>query len=224
MSYTSATTVFLVLMTTMMLSQCQASYTFKVAPRQEECFVVTPLTHSTIHGNFELLDDELSARPLSILVTDSTDSTTKFRSRRGQRDGKFKVDAEPKEKVYICIQNGTFGTDRKKKKEREGRAKNDDLTRTVGLQLSVEERDVHSELHQTHSTILTKAVSLAREISRLQNHNEFMRTREAKHREVVEVTFSKLMRWTIAQCAGVVLLAVSQVMYLKRFLERRRYM
>lgn len=196
----------------------------KVAPRDEECYFIAPLTHSTIYGSFEMLDDDLSAKPLSILVTDVEDSKTKHRSRRGAREGSFKVEAEPREKIYVCVQNGIVGSGNNKKQEREGRSKSDDLPRTVGLDINVEERDVHDELHKSHSNILSKAVSLTRELSRLRNHHEYMRAREAKHREVVEVTFSKLMGWALAQCAGVVVMAVGQVMYLRRFLERRRYM
>jgi hypothetical protein len=215
------------LQTTVLLltaSLCMASYVVKVEPRAEECYFIAPLTHSTIYGNFEMLDDKLSATPLSILVTDVEDNKTKHRSRRGAREGSFKIEAEPHEKIYVCVQNGLVTSGDNKKKEREGRSKSDDLPRTVGLDLSVEERDVHDELHQAHSIILSKAVSLTRELARLKNHHEYMGTREAKHREVVEVTFSKLMGWAFAQCAGVIVMAVGQVLYLRRFLERRRFM
>mmetsp|Transcript_24444 Transcript_24444/g.59853 ORF Transcript_24444/g.59853 Transcript_24444/m.59853 type:complete len:229 (+) Transcript_24444:207-893(+) len=199
--------------------QCEASYVVKVEPYDEQCFYVAPLTHSMIYGDFEMLEDGLSPKPLSVLITDVHDSRTLYRSRTAVRSGSFKVEANPREKIYICIQNGLVVSGHKAK----GKTKSDGLPRTVGLDFSVEERDLHDEIHQTHSKILSKAVMLSRELTKLQNHHEYMRAREAKHRETVEYTFSKLLAWALAQASGVILIAVGQIVYLKRFLERRRY-
>jgi len=205
------------------IQECEASYIVKVQPYDEQCYLVSPSTHSTIYGDFEMLDDDLSANPLSVLVTDVHYSRTLFRSRTYARKGSFKIDADPREKIYICIQNGLI-TAGDKTVQRQGRKKSDGMPRTVGLDFSVVERDIHDEIHKSHSKILSKAVMLSRELTRLQNHHEYMRAREAKHRDVVEYTFSKLLGWALVQASGVIIIAVGQIFYLRRFLERRRYM
>ncbi|CAJ1938872.1 unnamed protein product [Cylindrotheca closterium] len=207
----------------LLIQQCEASYVVKVEPYDEQCFYIAPSTHSTIYGDFEMLEDGLSPKPISVLVTDAQDSRTLYRSRTNVRKGSFKVEANPREKIYICVQNGLVAAGNKNI-QRKGKTKSDGLPRLVGLDISVEERDLHDEIHQTHSKILSKAVMLSKELTKLKNHHEYMRAREAKHRETVEHTFSKLLGWALAQASGVILIAVGQILYLKRFLERRRYM
>lgn len=203
--------------------ECEASYVVKVEPYDEHCFYVFPSTHSTIYGDFEMLEDGLSPKPLSVMVTDVHDSRTLYRSRTAARSGSFKVDANPREKIYICIQNGLITTGNKNV-QRKGKTKSDGLPRTVGFSFSVQERDLHDEIHQAHSKVLSKAVMLSKELTKLQNHHEYMRAREAKHRDVVEYTFSKLLAWALVQASGVIVIAVGQIFYLRRFLEKRRYM
>lgn len=204
-----------------MNQECEASYLVKVEPYDEQCFYIAPSTHSMIYGDFEMLEDGLSPKPLSVLVTDAHDSRTLYRSRTAVRSGSFKVEANPREKIYICVQNGLVYAGNKSV-QRKGKTKSDGLPRTVGLDFSVEERDLHDEIHQAHSKILSKSVMLSKELTKLKNHHDYMRAREAKHRETVEYTFSKLLGWALLQASGVVLIAVGQVLYLKRFLERRR--
>jgi hypothetical protein len=203
---------------------CRASYLITIKPKEEECFYVTPIVDSTIFGNFEVLDDKLSAQPLSLIVTDVALSKMKHRSRRGARDGTFKVSVDAKEKTYICIQNGLVTGDGGMTRESVGRSKSDNLPRTVGIDITVEAQNVHNELHENNANLLARSLDLTRELGRLRNHHEYSQAREAIHREVVETTFSKLMAWAIAQSAGVVVIAVGQIMFLRRFLERRRYM
>ena len=203
----------------------QAAYITSVAPKDEECFYIpAPLDNTrggTLHGNFDLLDDGVSPDPLSVVVLDIQDENVLFRSRRRAREGIFKINLKPEQWVNLCIQNGivTAGRGRKTTSER----KHDGLDRTVGFEYSVEPKDENQELI-TQSDRITKASrDLAREIRNLYNHHTYMRTREAKHREVVEQTFSQLMVWIILEVCAVILIAAGQIMYFRRFLERRRY-
>ena len=58
----------------------------------------------------------------------------------------------------------------------------------------------------------------------LQARQDYMRTREAVHREVTEETFSELLTWTILEAVALVFVSFGQVLYFRRFLEKRRYM
>lgn len=82
--------------------------------------------------------------------------------------------------------------------------KHDGLDRTVGFQFSVEPNNEAKELLSQNERIIQATQDLTREITNLKNHHEFMRTREAKHREVVEQTFSQLMFWMILEAFTVV--------------------
>lgn len=218
---------------------CQGAYIVTVDPRDEECLGIRGSRNkkSTLYGDWEQIED-VTARPLRVSVTtDSDDYKYLHQSRKGQKYGTFSVDLEPKQKVFVCIQNGiatkssnsnnhnddNAHTNKADKKDRSAAGRGDDLTRSVGFDIQVEEKSIHEELEESYSGILNQATSLSRELSRLRNHQEYMRSREAKHREVVEQTFSKLLGYVLAQCSGVIFLAVAQVMYLRRFLERRRY-
>lgn len=56
------------------------------------------------------------------------------------------------------------------------------------------------------------------------DHYDFLRTREANHRELIEAIFSRLWKWTLIEAALVVFMAFLQVMYFKKFFEQRRYL
>ena len=212
---------------------CQAAYVFKVDPSDEECFSVASVKGGVIYGDWEMLDYDLSPNPLSIVITNAEATKRKHKSRRGVREGSFKVEVDTKELVYICIENGiVISNSNGDEQENNGGTKykgqnpkyqSDDLPRTVGLDFIVEEKDFNAELHQDYSGILTMATGLTRELGKLRSHHEYMRSREAKHRDIVERTYTKLLLWVFLQCAGVLGMAVAQVMYLRRFLERRRY-
>lgn len=212
---------------------CQAAYVFKVDANDEQCVSVASVKGGTIYGDWEMLDDDLSPNPLSIVITNQQLTKRKHKSRRGAREGSFKVQVDPKELVYICIENGIVisnndGDEQEKNggtkyKGQNPKYRSDDLPRTVGLDFSVEEKDFNAELHQDYSGILSMATGLTRELGKLRSHHEYMRSREAKHRDIVERTYTKLLLWVFLQCAGVLGMAVAQVMYLRRFLERRRY-
>lgn len=56
------------------------------------------------------------------------------------------------------------------------------------------------------------------------DHYDFLRTREANHRELIEAIFSRLWKWTLIEAVLVVFMAFLQVMYFKKFFEQRRYL
>jgi hypothetical protein len=184
-----------------------------IPAKDEECyFIMSPPGSgrgSTLYGNFDLLDDGVSPDPFSVVVLDHKEEHVLFRSRRRAKEGIFQINLKANQKVNLCVQNGivTAGRGRKSPTERH----HDGLDRTVGFQFSVEPKNEAQELLSTNDRIIQSSNDLTREITNLKNHHEFMRTREAKHREVVEQTFSHLMFWMILEGVTVVLIAAAQV-------------
>lgn len=225
--------LWLLLIASTGISYCNAAYIVNVPAKDEECFFVTsPKLAGTFYGNYELIDDgsgdaadyspslPRSADAVSLAILDAKTSRILYRSRRGSNEGNFKIEATPGQKLSLCVQNGIFHAGRRKPGQTR---EHDGKERTVGLQFSFEEKNPHLELHSQNGKLVSASRNLIRELSRLRDHYGYMKAREAKHRETVEGTFSKLMNWTLLQGTVVVLVAVGQIMYFRRFLEQRRY-
>lgn len=58
----------------------------------------------------------------------------------------------------------------------------------------------------------------------LLDHYDFLRMREANHRELIEAIFSRLWKWTLIEAFLVIFMAFLQVVYLRKFFEQRRYL
>eukprot|EP00934_Nitzschia_sp_Nitz4_P004129 Nitzschia sp. Nitz4//scaffold6_size259037//173770//174444//NITZ4_001094-RA/size259037-processed-gene-0.83-mRNA-1//-1//CDS//3329556953//4119//frame0 len=200
----------------------QAAYIVSIPPHDEECyFVAPPRKTGTLFGNYEMLDDELSPKAFTVMVYDpAKKNRVLHRSVTGKREGSFKIKLLEGQKVNVCLQNGLRTTGRGKKAETKG---HDGEPRTAGLKVSFEEQNELEELHNQNSKVSDAAVGLAKELEKLQDHHQYMKTREAIHRETVEGTFSRLMSWTLLEGFTVVTVAVGQILYFRRFLERRRY-
>lgn len=58
----------------------------------------------------------------------------------------------------------------------------------------------------------------------LQDHYDFLRTRESINEALTDAIMNKVMGWTIAEACLVIFMAVAQVMYWRKFFEQRRYL
>lgn len=167
-----------------------------------------------------MLDDSKSAKPLSVVIFDSAKNRILYRSISGAREGNFKVKLSLGQRVNVCVQNGLKSISKRKTPISKS---HDDLERVVGLKFSFEKQNDLVELHNQNAKVVSAALSLNRELGKLQDHHGYMKVREAVHRETVEHTFSRLLGWTLLEGGTVVAVAVGQIMYFRRFLEQRRY-
>jgi hypothetical protein len=208
-------------------SVAQAAIIATVPPHEEECFIVRAREHSLLTGNWDMLDDELSTEPLHIMIIQPSNGVIYYKSPLDASEGTFSVKLDPRQKLAVCVQNG-LGRRRnprsKAKPSYADKAGHDGLPRTVGLVINVDVRDVTLELKDTSTKLVGSATDLARRLKDLINHHTYMRSREAKHRELVETTFSHLLLYTCLEAALVIVMALGQIMYVRRFLERKRYM
>lgn len=202
----------------------QSSYIISIPPKDEECFLINSpgAVGGTIFGNFDHLDDNLSAEPLSIVIIDNNEEHVLFRSRRRATEGIFRVKLNPDQQVDLCLQNGIVTAGRGKKTPT-GRA-HDGLARVVGFDFSVEEKNEKKEAHSQNDRNIDAAKELTRQMNNLMNHHGYMRVREMQHREVVESTFTQLMWWLILEALCLLAIAAGQILYFRNFLERRRYL
>lgn len=201
-----------------------AAYVATVPAHDEACFnILSPgAAGGTLHGNFDLLNDELSPEPVSVVILDTKEEHVLFRSRRRASEGIFRITLKPEQKVSLCLQNGlvTAGRGRKSKSART----HDGEDRVIGFEYAVEPKNENKEVHSQNEKNRKAAGELHRGLLNLINHHQYMRVREGSHREVVEATFGQLMWWVVLQGIVVIAIAAVQILYFRHFLERRRYL
>ena len=96
----------------------------------------------------------------------------------------------------------------------------DEFDRTVGLEIRVSPLPLEDAPSQQ---LLSQAEAIQQRLWDLENHYDYMRTREAVHRATTEETFSLVVRWSILEFVVLVGIAVTQVIVLRLFFERKRY-
>lgn len=203
------------------LTVVHASYVVTIPAKDEQCYLIGGAS-GTLSGNFDHLDDDISSEPLTVVIVDDKEQHVLFRSRRRASEGMFRVNLKNDQKVNLCLQNGIVTAGRGKKSPT-ARA-HDGLERTVGFEYTFDVKDEKKEIHSQNEKNVNVATELTTQLNNLMTHHQYMKIREAKHREVVETTFSQLMWWVLLEGIFVVVIAAGQVMYFQRFLERRRYL
>lgn len=56
------------------------------------------------------------------------------------------------------------------------------------------------------------------------DHQEYMRERENHHTDLASATFHRVVQWTVLEAIVLILIASGQVIYLRRFFEKTRYL
>lgn len=181
-------------------------------------------------GNYELLegDESVSADPLLVYIIDEKQTEKLlYKSKPGEASGGFQVPIHPGGRGYwMCVQNSSHGPDAPPDLDEEEHP--DFKTRFVGFSYRIVDIVLDKPaplLIDEYSTIewMQKSSDVENELRAMMNHQEYMRVRESQHRHVVEQTFSSLLFWSLAEALTVIFGAVGQVMYFRRFLEKKRY-
>lgn len=63
--------------------------------------------------------------------------------------------------------------------------------------------------------------SLTQRLKDMKHHFNYMRTREQHHRSITEQTFTDILLWSLAQAAVVAVVALGQIFFFRRYLERK---
>lgn len=175
---------------------------------EEECYMTRIPFHSTLRGSYNVLEGHLSFEQVAVILTDEAGKVL-YRSRYGKDHGSFEISQVETKRFQICVQNAV----------KVKRRKFDDQNRHVGLTIDV---DLPSAEHFDDKTkdLMTYSQKVYSAVSDMRGHFEFRKFRETKHRQIVEDIFSDLLLWTIAQASFVVILAVAQILYLKRSVSK----
>jgi emp24/gp25L/p24 family/GOLD len=89
---------------------------------------------------------------------------------------------------------------------------------------STEEEEEAEDVHaQMTSSWQTQAILLEDVMTHLKDHQEYMRAREMNHRNMAEKTFTETLTYTLMEVTALCMIAMAQVLYIRRYLEKKRY-
>ena len=212
-----------------------AGLTVDIAPGQRDCFVLEVDEGVPCSGNFELIEPNDDVGPLAVEVygpaagaqPGDTKPPTPIYESRGEVEGTFAFDALQGGEVSLCLSNGIAG-------EAAGSAGPDGVARTVGFALRAAPlveggealgADGKAELAtEEHVTALAALVTEFSEgVATMVDHQSYMRQREEHHRDMTESTNAKVLWWTIGESTVLLILALWQIVYIRKFFEVKRY-
>ena len=244
----------IILVAASLLTPAAATYSVVVDDGSEECFWTrTPREGGRyiVSGNYDLLDDGVSSRPLSVTLYNQKMKSV-YQSRFGRSEDTFSVVSTAGERFMLCIKNG-FGLHKGRLARSDGEMDDDDeigaggrdgLDRAVGWALRVRSADAHarwmrekdgvaedgastkekSESEKKAESLLELGGDLIDALENMADHQAYLREREAAHRALAEETFSAVFFWTIIEALVLLTVAGGQILYLRRFIEKRRYL
>jgi hypothetical protein len=203
-----------------------------IAPYEEECFLIR--THNwkksevrLLQGHYQILSDPADRTPdtVHMFVMDDND-TVFFQSQQGKINDAYQIAVGPNQKYWLCVQNDSFHHygDIQMSQDKHP----DDKDRQVGFgyriqtmaQKAADVTDLNTHLLQWGQISNDMMVAT----QHLKEHFEYMRVRESDHRATVEKTFSDIFMSAVAEAIMVLVVAVGQVFYFRRFLETKRYL
>ena len=213
--------VLLQLLTLLLVLQVQYVSAFhmilEIPAGEEECYLTRIPFHSNLHGSYNIMtpttnnkDKQLNVEQVAIIVTDEVGKVL-FRSPYGKDHGSFEINMVETKRFQICVQNAM--------KIKRRSSKFDDMSRHVGLSVHVDPPSVEHFDNRTQE-LVSYSSKVYSAVSDLTGHYEFRKFRETKHRHIVETIFTDLLFWCLAQISFVVLLAIVQVWYLKRTVNK----
>lgn len=197
----------------------------------------------------DLLDDGTSARPLSVVLYNNKMKPV-YQSRFGRSEDTFSVASTAGERFQLCIKNGYGRAQGVSRMARSEGMDDDDgaqstardgLDRRVGWALRVRSAEAYaqwmkearsndnsekekSESEKKAEGLLELGNELIESLETMADHQAYLREREAAHRVMAESTFGLVLLWTVAEAIVLMVVAGGQIFYLRRFVEKRRYL
>ena len=202
-----------------------ATYILEIPSGDEECLVIRipGNTASVLTGDFEWVDD-ISPQP-GFVILQNEDFESLYESPDGSPGGEFSVVG--KGTFHLCLSNGIFGGD--DLVAFEGYV--DEVTRHVAVNYRV--RPQMDEMNgsgeqgaddEKTAHLLKLSGEVLDGIDFLLDHQTNWRAREAEHFKLAKSTYRRVMKWTLAEAGILVVVSAAQVMYLRKFFERKRYL
>lgn len=187
-----------------------------------------------------MLDDDLSLNPVTSTLFDDLYEVL-WHSDQAANDGSFITRGTGR--YHLCFGNGSGGYKTNEDRERErlkveghhidddnfdyqnydGKPRNIAFNVRVRAEMKSEEGD-GSTANGSSNRVLTMASRLKDKLDLLMDHQEYIKSREEQHRDIMEKTYSLLMKWTILEAFVLICVATSQVIYFRKFFETKRYL
>jgi len=197
-----------------------AELSMELSPYEEACFVLR--THDKtrlLTGNYEMLNPNLSPDPLLVYIMEN--DKVVWHSKPGHSFDTFHAKCQKDKKYWLCIQNSSHGPLSEGQEPRHP----DEETRKVGFnyRMHAEPKAVAAEWDSDKSEEwMDISMEIADDLSDMEDHIGYNKRREADHRSLVEKTFSDVLLWTLMEAAMVVLSALGQVLFYRRYLEKKQ--
>uniref|UniRef100_A0A7S3L531 GOLD domain-containing protein n=1 Tax=Amphora coffeiformis TaxID=265554 RepID=A0A7S3L531_9STRA len=205
---------------------CNASMVVSVAYGKKECYRirVPDKTPSIISGNFDLLDDEVDGSFITAWITKIAGyrgvGRTVWHSEEEEHEEDFSINVDPVGVYELCFE---LQTDPNNDEYAEAYA--------VGFNLRLdpaEERALDETEQGPDTKKAMEIIDSARQVEttwhNLVDHYIYLRNREALAVELSQKIQDRVMGWTVFEAALVIVMAVGQVLYWKKFFETRRYL
>jgi len=212
----------LLLVTFSSFKAVDASYAISIDPGSEECYIfLTPSdvgSTSTISGSFEVLHDDVDSYELAVKIANLDTHESMHEVPSGTQEGDFKLEhLKASSKFSICFQNQASPDDDENDFDVGFNVRFHEPVRTLDDGESGPDGERASQL-------IEKASEVHQDWEILQDHFEFLRNREGIHYSMNDEIMTRLTRWTEIEALLVIIMAVGQVMYWKKFFEKRRYL
>jgi len=205
----------------LLIPRANANFLIKLKSGEEECFVirVPGKTPAYISGDFEWIDD-LPADPTFVILQDGEFEPV-YESPDGAEEGYFSHLGVGT--FHLCLSNGIFGGDDMVVGNADGQ------TRQVAFNFRV--REQAKEMSNSNkegaddektTNIMKLSGDVLDAIEFLADHQSSWRAREANQKKLAKSTYRNVALWTLIEAFILVVISGSQVLYFRKFFERKR--
>lgn len=182
------------------------------------CLLPCLLNPFFVRGSFEILHDDVDSYELAVRVVNLDTGEAIHDIPSGTQEGDFTIrDIKAASKYSICFQNNESTDDEENEFDLGFNVRFHNEARTL------EEGELGPDGERA-SKLAEKAAAIHEDWYTLQDHFEYLRNREGIHYGMNNEIMTRLSRWTYIEALLVIGMAVGQVMYWKKFFEKRRYL
>ena len=161
------------------------------------------------------MDDDTEAEYFAMSVLNDVTEETLYTAPPEDTEGTFSFDNLPLgTKLLICFKNRYSDSE-------------DDFSVGFNVRVTTPQRSLDSGEFgpdgKRASQLVKRASTILEDWAVLRDHFDFLRNREAVHKEKSDSIIYRLERWTLTEAFIVIGMAFFQVMYWKKFFEKKRY-
>lgn len=165
-----------------------------------------------------MLHDDVDTYELGVSVINLDTGERMHEVPTGTQEGDFKLEhIKASSRFSVCFQNNASTEDEENEFDVGFNIRFHNPVRTLDEGVSGPDAERASQL-------VEKAWEIDQDWEILVDHFEFLRNREGIHYEMNNQIMTRLKHWTYFEALLVVVMAMGQVMYWKKFFEKRRYL